>query len=104
EVSNLVQLVVNVARVDLLGVAAELSLADVSGDERVEDRLGRAHPGLHREVDPLRPLAVEQAPRVADDQTPPRVELRDGIVACFRDRLRALADHLSALEQRADPW
>ena len=68
--------------------------------QRLGDRLGRDHAGLHRGMRALDLGHVEEARAVADDGTTGEDQLRDGLEAALVQRARAVGDALAAFQHR----
>src|SRR6185369_15164832 len=76
--------------------------AGITGTHGVERTLGGEHAGTHCQVNALEAYRIQESTRIASDQHAVGVYTRDGVPASFRQRLGAVANELSLLEQRRD--
>ena len=69
---------------------------------QINERFGGNAARRHGQVRPLSVNAIDEVPRVPDDDPSLPVKLRDGSVAAFRDQVRRVLLHLGSLEKRPD--
>ena len=73
-----------------------------SACQSLPDRLGGKHSRLHAEMNSFQPHSVEKARRVADEEQPVAVRPRHREEPALRNSLGAIANHLAAVEHRAN--
>ena len=101
-VARAVAVLLDLGALDLLLVVREVG-AVAAALQALVDRLGGEHARVHRVVDALERRHVHHAGAVADDRHARRPQLpRLRPVAARRDRLRAPADALAALDDLRD--
>ena len=101
EVARAVELVVQPACAECLGVGAELIVCRVP-PERRERRFRGEHARFDRGVAALDARSVEESGVVPDQAAAGKDELRQRLQPACRDRARAVGDALAAFEKGAD--
>src|ERR1700746_1663830 len=102
KVADLPELVFDPASVDFLLELAKRRTRRVAFLESVEGGFGCEHSALDREMNAFEALGIEEAGRVAEDHPTIARNRRNSPPAAIRQRLRTIADHLSAGEQACD--
>src|SRR2546426_8356376 len=101
EVAGAVKLLVKPARAKRFGVGAKL-VAAASGPDRLRCRFGGEHAALDGTVAALDARGVEESGFVAEQRAARENQFRQRLQAAGRDRARAVADALPALQKLPD--
>src|SRR6266480_7556645 len=101
EVAGAVKLLVKPARAERFGVGGKL-VAAASGLDRLRCRFSGEHAALDGTVAALDARGVEESGFVADQRAARENQFRQRLQAAGRDRARAIADALSALQKLPD--
>ena len=99
EVANFPQFIFDPARFDFLLQSAEGCCREIIILERFERSLRRQHSALDREMNPLQPLRVQESRGVAKNHPTITCNRRNRPPPTVRQRLRTVANHLSAFKQ-----
>src|SRR5229473_7317126 len=86
------------ALLDFFRKGRERFRGSVAREQSLENSFGGQHPALHGHVNALEALRIEKARGVADDQPAVHIGSRHRIPASIRNRLRAVTNQLSAVE------
>ncbi len=103
KVADLPELVLDPARFHSLLKIAERRGREIIFLQRFERSLGGQHAALDGEMNSLQPLRIQEAGGVAEDHPAVAGNRRNRPPAAVGQRLRAVANHLAAFEQLAQP-
>src|SRR5438034_5071238 len=89
----------DVALLDFFRERAERFCRGVAGLQRFENGFSRKHATLHRQVNALEALRIEKTARIPDDEAAVDIGARHGIPPAVGQRLRPIANELTAIEK-----